>query len=111
MKKIVIVVLLVLAWQKWDVIDAYLNPLPDFGALHDNKVVLYATSWCGYCAKAREFFAEHKIDYFEYNIETSAEGKRQYDELNGRGIPLVLVNGKRVQGYRPDQITQYLKTR
>jgi len=32
-------------------------------------VVLYATDWCGYCAKTRKFLAERGIAYTEFDIE------------------------------------------
>lgn len=69
--------------------------------LHPNNVVLYATDWCGYCKKTRKFFKENNIAYVEFDIEKSAEGKAQYQSLNGRGVPLVIVKGKLIRGYNP----------
>ncbi|MDP3010703.1 MAG: DUF4124 domain-containing protein [Methylococcales bacterium] len=31
------------------------------------QVKMYATSWCGYCKKARAYFAANNIPYSEYN--------------------------------------------
>lgn len=66
----------------------------DFNASEFNgdEVVLFATDWCGYCRKTREFFAEHNIDYKEFDIEKSPEGKRQYDKVKKRdGVPVVVI--------------------
>lgn len=71
---------------------------------YNNQVVLYATEWCGYCKKTRELFATHNIDYIEHDIEQSIEGKKEFDLLNGRGVPLVLVAGKAVHGYAPKDV-------
>lgn len=79
-------------------------PKPELTELHQDKVVLYATEWCGYCAKTRAFLKEKNIDYVEYDIEKSAEGKAQYQLLNGRGVPLVIVKGKLIRGYNPSVI-------
>lgn len=65
---------------------------------------MYGTSWCGYCAKARKLLKKHDITYFEYDIEKSEEGHRQFKALGGRGIPLFQINGEVVKGYAPDKI-------
>ena len=68
---------------------------------YSDKVVLYSTSWCGYCRKTRELFKNNYIDYIEIDIETSNEGRSEFDELRGKGIPLVLIKGRVVDGYAP----------
>lgn len=83
-------------------------PKPELTELHKDKVVLYATEWCGYCAKTRAFLKEKNIDYVEYDIEKSAEGKAQYQSLNGRGVPLVIVKGKLIRGYNPSLMQSLL---
>jgi len=45
------------------------------------QVTMYATSWCGYCKKARRYFKENRIDYVEYDIEKDKRAKRKYDLL------------------------------
>ena len=68
---------------------------------YKDKVVLYSASWCEYCRKTRKLFENNYIDYIEIDIETSNEGKREFDELEGKGIPLVLIKGRVVDGYAP----------
>lgn len=76
----------------------------------EHQVILYATSWCPYCDKARRFLKKNKIDYFEYDIEKSAEGAAQYRKLNGRGIPVVKVGKTVIYGYDEQGIlTAYKK--
>ena len=91
-------------FQKWDSINAVINPLPDYAADHNDRVILYGTSWCGYCAKARKLMDENNIEYHEYDIEKSNKGKLQYDSLGGRGVPVLLINGEIVKGYNPQKI-------
>ena len=71
---------------------------------YDGKVVLYSTAWCGYCEKTREVFDQRNIKYIELDIEKSSEGKSEFDRLNGRGIPLVVVKGRVVEGYAPKAV-------
>ncbi len=83
-------------------------PQPDFAEQHDGKVILYATSWCGYCKKTREFLHQQNIPFFEYDIEKSEEGHKQYREIGGRGVPVLLVNKSVIRGYNPAEILKYL---
>ena len=62
-------------------------------------VVLYATSWCPYCKKAREYFKANNVQYLEYDIEKDEQAKRMYDLVGGSGVPVILVNGKKIQGF------------
>lgn len=76
--------------------------------MHSNEVVLYATEWCGYCQKTRQFFKENNIAYTEYDIEKSSDAKNNYDQLKGKGIPVVVINGKIIDGYNPTLMKKLL---
>lgn len=103
-----LIVLVLAIFQHREAISNYLNPPPDYAAMHDGEVILYATSWCGYCAKARKFLNKHDIAFYEYDIEKSTEGRAQYDSLGGRGVPMLLVNGTVIKGYNQAKIIEAL---
>ena len=63
------------------------------------KVVMYSTSWCKYCKKAKEHFKKNRIDFVEYDIEKDKKAKREYDRLGGKGVPVILVGNKRMNGF------------
>lgn len=63
------------------------------------KVTMYSTSWCGYCKKARKHFVASGIPFTEYDIEKDKQAKRKYDALGGTGVPVILVNNKRMNGF------------
>ncbi len=67
-----------------------------------NTVIMYGTSWCPYCKKAKEYFASKGIPYKEYDIENSDKARREYDKLGGRGVPVILVGSKRLNGFSVD---------
>lgn len=69
---------------------------------HDEKIVMYGTTWCGYCKKARNYFSANGIRYKEYDIENSEKGKRDYKKLGAKGIPVILVGKKRLNGFSED---------
>lgn len=70
-----------------------------FVANNSGRVVMYSTSWCPHCKTARQFFDRNNINYIEYDIEESEEGKRQFFELRGRGVPLILVGDEKISGW------------
>jgi mycoredoxin len=106
LKKLIIFCLVILIYQKWGVVDNYLNPPPDYSEAHGGKVILYATAWCGYCKKTRALLNENNIPFYEYDIEKSQEGFKQHKSLGGKGIPVLLINGEVVNGYNPTRILE-----
>ncbi|MFC4257731.1 glutaredoxin domain-containing protein [Marinobacter lacisalsi] len=108
MKKMVFIALAALVFQQWGNINEFFNPPPDYAAAHGGKVILYATDWCGYCEKTRQYLTSSDIPYHEYDIEKSEEGKRQFDALGGSGVPVLLVNGDVIKGYDPARINESL---
>lgn len=67
------------------------------------SVIMYSTSWCGFCRKARLYMRKHHIPFKEYDVEKSEKGKRDYKKLNGRGVPILLIGDKRMNGFNISQ--------
>jgi glutaredoxin len=62
-------------------------------------VKLYTTAWCGYCKKAKAHLAARGVPYREIDVETSESGEREYRDLKGRGVPVILVGSQRMDGF------------
>lgn len=78
----------------------------------DASVEMFVTSWCGYCKKAREFFADRGIALIEYDIEVDpAAAQRKQEIYPSPGVPLVVINGKPIQGFAPHAYEQALQAR
>ena len=108
-KKVALLILAFFLIVHWNDILWYLKPVPDFSQSH-HSVVLYATSWCGYCAKARKLLDRMNVSFQEYDIEKSEEGRKRYQALGGGGVPILLINGKILRGYSAEQILAYLNS-
>ena len=67
------------------------------------RVRLFTTSWCGYCKKAIAYLRSRGTPFEELDVETSPQGKREYEGIKGRGVPIILVGNRRMDGY--DQAT------
>ncbi len=88
----------------------WLNPPPPIIVPADFQAVLYGTEWCPYCARTRKFFKENNIPFREYDIEKSAEGYAQYEQLGGNGVPVVLIASKVIHGYDESAMRDALGT-
>jgi glutaredoxin len=108
-KKLLVVVVALVLIQEWDRISVAFTrpePIPGIGA---GDVVMYATAWCGYCQKTRELLRDRGVPFIERDIEQSAQARREYQALNGRGVPLLVIRGTVVvQGYSPREILRAL---
>ena len=69
-------------------------------------VVMYATSWCPYCRKARKFFREQRVPYVEYDIEKDAEANRVYKAFGGNGVPVIFFRKRRIDGFSVESFIQ-----
>jgi glutaredoxin len=98
------VLLVALLLGGWPAASEYLRELaatPGHGRRIEAPVVMYATRWCPYCHRAREYFERHSVKYVEHDIEGSPEILAAFHELGGRGVPLILVGDKRMEGFSP----------
>jgi glutaredoxin len=73
----------------------------------DGRVVLYSASWCPYCDKARAYFQNNGVAFEEHDTEKSAKGRRDYEAMNGDGIPIVLVNNHKIVGWKQREFDRY----
>jgi glutaredoxin len=71
----------------------------DFAAAKRSvKVEMISASWCGWCTKAKEFFAKEKIPYQVFDYESQG-GKNRKAEWGSTGLPTVKIGGEVISGY------------
>ncbi|AHF66186.1 glutaredoxin family protein [Pseudomonas cichorii] len=111
LKKFALIMLVVVVYQNWGKIENLFSPQPASVAqsYSQARVVMYATEWCGYCKQTRRFLDSKGIAFTEYDIEKSDEGRKAYEALGGRGIPLIDVNGTIIRGFSEEAILAALK--
>jgi len=73
-----------------------------------HKIIMYGTSWCGVCKRARRYFSKNHIDYTEYDVDKTAKGKHDYRAMNGKAVPIFLVDGQRYNGFSASHFNQLL---
>jgi glutaredoxin len=80
----------------------------------EGGVIMYATSWCGVCEKARSYFRRRKIDFVEKDIEKDAaaaaelQRKAAAQGVSARGVPVIDIRGKLLAGFDPQTIERLL---
>jgi len=63
------------------------------------NVLLYTTSWCPYCERAKKLLQEKGVQWNELNIETDPAHRRAMTEASGRNtVPQIFINGKHIGG-------------
>jgi glutaredoxin len=71
-------------------------------------VVMYATSWCPYCARARTFFKRNGIRYTEFDVEKDASASARFHRFGG-GVPIIVVDDQVVRGFNEAQLRKLLR--
>ncbi len=58
----------------------------------DQKIVMYATSWCGDCRMAKRWFDSHGIAYDYIDIEQDEQAAEYVVQVNGgsRSVPTIV---------------------
>ena len=72
----------------------------------DIQVVMYMTSWCPYCKKAREFINATGARLTEYDIDKDSKKNEEMMRKSGgnKGVPLIDIEGAIINGYSPAAI-------
>ncbi|GMR20415.1 MAG: glutaredoxin domain-containing protein [Gammaproteobacteria bacterium] len=76
-----------------------------FGA---RSVTMLSTAWCSVCKKAKAYLKKRGISFLEYDIEKSTVGRMEYQKLNGKGVPIILVGNQRMNGFNPSKLDRML---
>jgi glutaredoxin 3 len=65
-----------------------------------NAVVMYATSWCPYCARARRLFENKGVAFTEIDIDTAEGARAEMQRRSGRtSVPQIFVGEQHLGGF------------
>ncbi|WP_058835354.1 glutaredoxin family protein [Luteimonas abyssi] len=73
----------------------------------DDRIVMLAAEWCGYCRKQQQDFARAKVRYRVLDIDTP-EGDRALKALGARGVPTTVIGQNVVRGYDTAALDRHL---
>jgi glutaredoxin len=74
-------------------------------------IIMYCTKWCPACRRARNWFAEHNLDFTEVDITVTPEGAEQVKQwTNGnRSTPTFDIDGTIIINWNEAALTNALK--
>ena len=72
------------------------------------EIVMYARTDCGYCAKARRYFAGRGLRYVERDVQRDARANAEWKRLGGTGVPLFVINRDVSHGFSESGMAERL---
>lgn len=72
------------------------------------QVVMYTTSHCPACKTAKQYLAQKGVSYQEIDVESSRDGMAAFQKLGGRGVPLIIVGDKKMEGFNSQELDRLL---
>jgi len=74
------------------------------------KVTVYSTSWCPWCARAKDFLKQNKIAFRDVNVENDPKAAQEMAEKSGQmGVPVIDIDGTIIIGFNEPEIRKALK--
>jgi len=75
----------------------------------DKNVVIYSTPTCHFCHMAKEFFAEHNIQYTEHDVATDLQKREEMKQKSGQmGVPVITVGDELLVGFDKERLENAL---
>lgn len=90
------------------------KPPADSASVAEPRVVMFSTSWCPSCKKARAYFAGRGVPFVEKDVEKDQQAAAAYQQIAEklglrRGVvPLIIVGKQVFQGFSEPQISAAL---
>ena len=73
------------------------------------KVVLFSTTTCSWCRRAKKYFKESRIPFREVNVERDASAARTIQKQTGQtGVPVIKIGSKWIVGFNQPAIEREL---
>lgn len=65
------------------------------------KVIIYSTTWCGFCKMAMQYLDQKGIPYVDKDVEADAEAYHEFASKMGphSGVPVIDINGTLILGF------------
>ncbi len=76
----------------------------EYFAQTGSKVVLFGTSTCPFCVKAREYFADNGVEFADLVVDKDAAAGKLFWQLDSDTVPVILIGQKRINGFSPSDI-------
>ncbi len=74
-----------------------------------SKVVLFSTSTCSWCRRAKRYFRERRVPFKEINLERDQKAARDVIRKTGQtGVPVIKIGNRWIVGFDKERIEKEL---
>jgi len=73
------------------------------------SIILYTTNHCPECNVLKMFLRDYQIDYESKNCSLYPQYWDEVKEYGFLGVPLTVINGKAIQGFKPEEIIKAIE--
>ena len=65
-----------------------------------SKAIVFTTSTCSWCRRAKKYLRENRVPFKEVNIERDPEAAREVQRKTGQtGVPVIKIGSKWIVGF------------
>ena len=76
-----------------------------------HEVVIYTTSWCGWCKKTLAWLDQKGVDYENRDVEENSDWAEEMHDLTGSGgVPVIVIDGEVIKGFNQAQMEKLLRS-
>jgi glutaredoxin-like YruB-family protein len=77
----------------------------------EHEVVVYTTSWCGWCRKTVKYLTQRGVAFENRDIEAERTWRRELKQKTGStSVPVVEIDGQIIRGYDPERMAELLRS-
>ena len=74
-----------------------------------SKVLVFSTSTCSWCRRAKRYLKERGVPFKEINVERDADAAREIVRKTGQtGVPVIKIGSRWIVGFDKEQIDREL---
>ncbi len=72
-------------------------------------VTIYSTPTCHFCHMAKDFLAEYKVPFTDYDVAHDLERRQEMIQKSGQmGVPVILVGDEIIVGFDKEKLAATL---
>lgn len=80
-----------------------------FNTKDDVEVVLYGTSSCKHCIRARQYLFEKGVKFYDARIDEQPLASEQYERLGFDYVPVIVTRNSIVKGFHARDVDEALR--
>ena len=74
-----------------------------------SKILVYSTPTCPHCIRLKQFLAENKVDFVNYDVSVDREKANEVIKKSGQmGVPVMDIDGQLIIGFDKEKIKSAL---